>query len=86
MAAGGGGVARGADVMGAHGLQTGHGGARAHSPVVQAPDGITVVRAMARHRWRRSQYVGSRCAEASAEGGSGAPEAGGEQAEAVRRR
>ena len=24
----------------------------------QAPDGITVVRAMARHRWRHSQYVG----------------------------
>ena len=39
VAAGGGGVARGADVVGAHGLQASHGGARAHSPVVQAPDG-----------------------------------------------
>ena len=41
--------------------------------------GITVVRAMARHRWRHSQYVGlTRVQEHSRrrEGGSGAPEAG----------
>ena len=55
VAARGGGVTRSTDVVGAHGLQTGHGGRRAHSPVVM---GITVVRAMARHRWRHSQYVG----------------------------
>ena len=55
--------ARGADVVGAHGLQTGHGGARAHSFSSewyrQAPDGHHGrARALARHRWRHSQYVG----------------------------
>ena len=49
--------------------------------------GITVVRAMARHRWRHSQYVGLTRVEAAAlqaEGGPGAPEAG-EGAAAERR-
>ena len=47
------------DVVGAHGPQTGHGGTRAL--ILQwyrRRMGITVVRAMARHRWRHSQYVG----------------------------
>ena len=79
MAARGGGVARGADVVGAHGLQTGHGGTRAHSPVVQAPDGH---HGRARYGPAPLAPLAVRGAHASAvgalqaEGGSGAPEAG----------
>ena len=38
--------------------QAGHGGARAHSPVVQATNGVLAKVAMARHCWHHLQYVG----------------------------
>ena len=63
----------------AHGLQTGHGGTRAHSPVVQAPDGH---HGRARYGPAPLAPLAVRGAHASAvgalqaEGGSGAPEAG----------
>ena len=79
VAARGGGVTRGTDVVGAHGLQMGHGGTRAHSPVVQAPDGH---HGRARYGPAPLAPLAVRGAHASAvgalqaEGGSGAPEAG----------
>ena len=61
------------------GLQTGHGGTRAHSPVVQAPDGH---HGRARYGPAPLAPLAVRGAHASAagalqaQGGSGAPEAG----------
>ena len=85
VATGGGSITRGADVMGTHGLQTAQRGTCAHSPVVQAPDGH---HGRARDGPAPLAPLAVRGAHASAaralqaEGGSGAPEAGGEQAEA----